>query len=121
MDKQLLLEWRTAARDAVIAVAHLSFLTVILLVEAGIASYRLGQAARVWMDDWMMATHASTHTTIDVPVKVIPDNIPAAIVPVDVNPLEQLTIRQLKKLASERKIPNYGRMTKAQLIAALTR
>ena len=39
--------------------------------------------------------------------------------PLDLKDYKAMTIRQLKKLASKRKIKNYGSMTKNQLIEAL--
>jgi hypothetical protein len=42
---------------------------------------------------------------------------PSVVIPAD---LENLTIRQLKKLASACKLPRYSSLTKAQLIARLS-
>ncbi|MBF2074567.1 MAG: hypothetical protein IGS50_12515 [Synechococcales cyanobacterium C42_A2020_086] len=52
---------------------------------------------------------------------VIADNVVPFHRPQRLQPfLNGLSIRELKRLASERRIPRYGVMTKAQLVAALS-
>ncbi|AFY60352.1 Rho termination factor N-terminal domain-containing protein [Synechococcus sp. PCC 6312] len=68
------------------------------------------------VNDLDTTTPAQTDTTAPVPDSTPnPDNL--VLFPHD--DLSNLTIRQLKALASSHKIPRYGRLTKDQLIAAL--
>ena len=71
-----------------------------------------------------------TFPTIVEPVPAIVEPVPAIVEPVlAFNPpltdspditLAELTIRELKAMAREKKVKNYGRMKKSELVEALT-
>jgi hypothetical protein len=65
-----------------------------------------------------VAHRPKTKTSIPIAVEVaeVTSTAPAIIVPSN---LDNLSIRQLKKLASNSKIKRYSNLTKAQLIARL--
>jgi hypothetical protein len=62
-----------------------------------------------------------TSPTIVEPVPAPLEPVPAPLEPVPDFTLANLyTIRELKAMASKRKVKNYGRLTKIQLVEALT-
>jgi len=115
-------EYADKALDALEAIAIVGFGLFLL---AALECYGLGRKFRVWTDrlvadslpleidlDWLETweeeeTHEATLTTTATEtITRTPD-------------YETLSIRQLKRLASEAKIKGYGTMKKCELLAAL--
>ena len=108
------------------------------LYLGAVASYALGQTVRIYAQHWVDA-----QVSASLPGEVAPvaaemtvdpfcpevNPLPVVVAPapalddeakkLEVSRLESLTIRQLKAQAKAAKVPNYGRMTKAQLVEAL--
>ncbi|MBW4551518.1 MAG: Rho termination factor N-terminal domain-containing protein [Aphanocapsa sp. GSE-SYN-MK-11-07L] len=87
-----------------------------MVIEGGKLSYESGKFLRVWLHQ-CYAIPENIQSTVHPEHKVIYLLPPAKDIQTNYS---AMTIRELKRIARDRHIPNYGRMTKAQLVKTLT-
>jgi len=118
------------ALDAIEATFIIGFA---LLLVGAYQTYKMGVAFSVWCDRLVGESMESTgyealETALDEWIATTQEKVAASREDCQAayeswqraaNPLEELSIRELKQLARTDKIKGYGKMTKSQLIAAL--